>query len=96
MAGQANPDFNTFIYQTGLDCILSRSERRCLEALFNKQNHLLDRDTLAYQLWGENWEEKFSDWAVSHVICRLRQKTKHLESIAIETRRELGFVLKIC
>jgi DNA-binding response OmpR family regulator len=96
MAGQANTEFNTFIFNNGLDRILTRSELRCLKALFDKQNHLVDRDNLANHLWGENWPEKYSDWALSHVICRLRKKTEHLTSLSIKTRRDLGFVLEIC
>lgn len=95
MAGQNNPDFNAFIFTAGLDCLLTKSELSCLKALFEKRNHLLDRDTLAKYLWGENWEEKYSDWAVAHVVCRLRNKVSHLNSLSIETRRDLGFVLKI-
>ncbi len=55
----------------------------------------LSRDQIAQCLWGSDWEEKYSDWAIDQAIHRLRTKLRDANSpYSIQTKKGVGFVLK--
>ena len=54
---------------------------------------VISRDEVAAIIWGnEEWEDKYSDWAIGQLIYRLRKKLEYGSfSGTIETRKVRGF-----
>ena len=72
----------------------SSTEMRVLDYLQNHANILISREDIAKVVWGdEEWEEKFSDWAIGQLIYRLRKKLEYGSSLgAIQTEKGKGFI----
>lgn len=74
----------------------SKAERRVLAELWSKRNDVVSREALASQFWGENADEKYSDWALDQVIRRLRSKILAAKlPITVTTKRGLGYVAAV-
>lgn len=76
------------------DTAFSLTEQRVLDYLRNNANDVVTREEIGRIVWGEEeWEDKYSDWAVSQLMYRLRKKNVN-DSIAgeIHTRRGQGFI----
>lgn len=67
-------------------------EINLLTAFQNKVNQPLSREEIAEILWGKNWQNKYSDWAIDKAISRLRKQIKSPE-YRIITVKNLGYQL---
>lgn len=77
-----------------LESLLSDQEAEVFKLLFEKKESIVTRDAVAHVMWGEDWEEKYSDWAIDQIVSRIRKKIgdrSHKE--LIKTVRGKGFVL---
>ena len=55
----------------------------------------ISRDQIAQSLWGADWEDKYSDWAIDQAIHRLRSKLRDSASpYSIHTKKGVGFMLR--
>lgn len=63
-----------FYGERGLERILSSQENKILAALIAKKGETLTHDQIAQILWKEKAAEKFSLWAITKVIQKLRRK----------------------
>lgn len=72
---------------------LSATENRVLDYLRKHQGKTVSRDDIAKIVWGdEEWEDKFSDWAIGQLIYRLRKKLAYSATAgAIQTLKGEGF-----
>lgn len=53
---------------------LSKSQRAVLSYLKGKPGELVTRDSLAQLLWGDNWADRYSDWAIDQLLSVLRER----------------------
>lgn len=75
--------------------ILTKKERLLLDLLWKERNKLVGLDTIAETIWGDKVEEKYSPYAVSKLVDRLRRKI--YESCGrnlIHPQRGVGYVLQ--
>ena len=62
----------------------TKSQRSVFEYLRAHPGELVSKDTLAQVLWGNDWADKYSDWAIDQLLSTLREKLtslKHKEKI---------------
>jgi len=62
-----------------IDAFLSSQERSVVRLLVEKSGTLVNRDAIAKAMWGDGWEDAYSDWAIDQLISRLRKKCIHLD-----------------
>ncbi len=81
-----------------IDSFLSSKERSVLRLLVEKSGTLVDRDDIAKALWGDGWEDVYSDWAIDQLISRLRKKCVDLNisKRAILAVKGKGFLYDKC
>ena len=60
--------------------LFSNQEQAVLKKLIQQQNKTISFDGIAHLLWGSEQEEKFSLWAITKVIQKIRNKLKSLNS----------------
>lgn len=53
---------------------LSQSQRKVFAYLGQHPGEIVSRDKVAEILWGENWHERYSDWAIDQLIFAIREK----------------------
>ncbi|HXS14916.1 MAG TPA: helix-turn-helix domain-containing protein [Candidatus Saccharimonadales bacterium] len=72
----------------------STTEMRVLEYFQKHPKVLVRREDVAKIVWGEeDWQEKFSDWAIGQLMYRLRKKLEYgASSGKIETEKGKGFL----
>lgn len=72
----------------------SQTELTVLELLKTHKDTVISREDVARVIWGEDdWEERYSDWAIGQLIYRLRKKLEYGSSSGtIETKKGKGFV----
>jgi hypothetical protein len=77
------------------DRILSFQEKKVLTGLIAKNGEILTHDQLAQILWGKGAAEKFSLWAITKVVQKLRVKLQTLgvSSSLISTFYGKGYTL---
>jgi len=63
--------------------------------LFKKhEEEIVSKDLLAEVIWGEDWEEKYSDWAIDKLVSNIRKKlSKHDYPQQLKTIRGRGVML---
>ncbi len=80
---------------TVLVALLSTQEQRVMGLLMDHEGELVSREQVAYALWEDDVDQKYSDWAIDQIMHRLRSK---LDSLAkpyeILTKKRLGFMLQ--
>jgi hypothetical protein len=55
---------------------------------------IVSKDKIAELIWGETWEQKYSDWALDKLISNLKKKLLQLENPAkLQTFKKLGVML---
>ncbi|MBU2592441.1 MAG: helix-turn-helix domain-containing protein [Patescibacteria group bacterium] len=75
---------------------LTASELNLFNLLYQNQNQIVDRDAIAQAIWGNLWQEKYSDWAIDKIISQLRHKmAKKEDRRKLTTFRGRGFCLSI-
>lgn len=52
----------------------SKSQRKVLRYLKNSNGKIVSKDTIAEIIWGKNWEDRYSDWAIDQLVHALREK----------------------
>lgn len=53
---------------------LSKSQRLVFAYLCEHPGEIVSKDSIAKLLWGDNWEDKYSAWAIDQLISALREK----------------------
>jgi DNA-binding winged helix-turn-helix (wHTH) protein len=71
----------------------SSQEQQILRLFTAKSNQIISREEIAESIWGINWSEKYSDWAIDQIISRLRKKCTSLDlpKTFIRTVKGKGF-----
>ncbi len=96
------------VFSTLLDAYLKRKNTNTLDInnftkiellVFNflkgNTNKLIEREKLAEFIWEEDWQDKYSDWAIDQIIFRLRSKLRKAKaSFKIVTKKGQGFILQ--
>jgi len=72
------------------EVILTKSEQRAFDILFQKSDKITSRDEIAQSVWGNSWLEKYSDWQIDRLIYLLRKK---ISGYKIKTLRNSGYIL---
>jgi hypothetical protein len=72
-----------------LQNLLSNQELILLSYLYD-QNSFVSKEAIAEVLWGKNWPEKYSDWAIDKLISRIRKKLHDNDKRIIETFKNKG------
>lgn len=73
---------------------LSKKEKEVLGILLSAKKKVVSRDTIAQALWGNDWEEKYTDWALDRLMYRLRKKLQKLciDATLLKTIKKKGFI----
>lgn len=84
---------NQFYFQ-GEKIDLTKNEKDVLEILYKSKGRLVTYDLLAEKLW-PNQQDKFSLWAISQIIRRLRKKFTYysINPKIISSQRGEGYIL---
>src|SRR5690606_17184082 len=83
------------IYINGIPLVkeFSSTEQKLLQYFLSQQGEVISRDTLGDVIWGEESEDKFSEWAIDQHISRLRKKLKRMGiGISIKTVKGRGYI----
>lgn len=82
-----------WLNQEKIDDKLTKNEKLLLQKVLSQQKKILSREQLAQNLWGNDWEEKYSDWALDRLAYRLRNKLDELgvDSSLMKTKKKKGF-----
>lgn len=73
---------------------MSPQEENLLRFLLKNANKVVNKDQVAEALWGKDYLEKYSDWAMAQLIARLRKKiASYHKPITILTLRNRGYKL---
>lgn len=72
----------------------SDTESKVLAYLQNHENDVISREDIGRLVWGqEEWEDKYSDWAIGQLIYRLRKKLEYgSHAGTIQTKKGKGFI----
>lgn len=74
--------------------MLTYLERKAFDILKEKAG-VVSREIIAEAIWGEQYLDKYSDWAIDQLIHRLREKLQLTEApYRIHTKKGEGFYLK--
>ena len=74
--------------------VLTSQEILLLDALINIEGNTLSRDDLAQKIWGLEWEDKYSDWAIDKLVSNLRKKLElNFYPKTLKTIKNKGFML---
>lgn len=78
-----------------LESLLSDQEVQVFNLLFKEKGKVVTRDSVASAVWGDGWEDKYSDWAIDQIISRIRRKIgDRSQNSLIKTKRGKGFILQ--
>ena len=71
------------------------TEKELLKTLIGQKNQVCSFDTLAEIIWPKETEEKFSCWAITKTVQRLRDKLRSLgiSPAVIQAQRKQGYML---
>lgn len=81
--------------EDSIESKLSYAEKKVFTILKQKQGEIVSRDEVAQVLWGQEWSEKYSDWAIDQTIYRIR-KNLELSPYKLITRKGEGFAVEFC
>lgn len=71
----------------------SKSQRKVVEYLKAHVGTLITKDDIAKLLWGNDWSERYSDWAIDQLISTLREKLVNIDKKAkIISKRGEGII----
>ena len=62
--------------------------------LLSSKKNLIFRDVIAQAIWGKDWQDKYSNWALDRLVFRIRKKLKSigLEGELLKTVKKKGFI----
>jgi hypothetical protein len=76
--------------------LLTKKEKLILDLLVENKNKLVGTEKIAETIWGEQVEEKYSLYAISKLVDRLRQKIRdETGQNLIHNQRGSGYILHI-
>lgn len=77
-----------------LKIALTESEYRIYQHLAGGLGKIIDREEIAKVLWGDLWEQKYSDWGLDRLMSDLRKKLRDMEiDWQIRTKRGKGYIM---
>ena len=84
----------------GIDIVLAKlltvSEKRVFVLLNDQTGKIYTREEIAEAVWGKNWFERFSDWALDQVMSQLRRKLVKVENYGqLITKRGEGYYIEL-
>lgn len=77
-----------------IEKVLSTQEKDTIKLLCKKSNKLVSREDIAMLIWGQNWTDKYSDWAIDQLIHSIRTKLM-IDRKTLKTEKGKGYVLVI-
>lgn len=82
-----------YIGDKDLTSRFTKKEKLALSILIQSKQTLVTREILAKVIWGDAYEERYSDWAIDRLMYRLRSKLKTLSPNRelIKTAKRKGF-----
>ncbi|MCL4364014.1 helix-turn-helix domain-containing protein [Patescibacteria group bacterium] len=88
-------DGDVFLDKENVSYQLTKSETRIIKVLIDNKTKLVTRNQIAQKIWGVNWEDHYSDWAIDRLIHRLRLKLKKIgfDESLIKTYKSRGIML---
>lgn len=98
LMGNVSIEKNNLYYQgKEIEHDFTSQEIEVLKSLVSAQDQTVCLDEIAQKIWQENVYTKYSPWAISSLIYRLRKKLNvlGLKKIEIETIKNQGFQLKV-
>ncbi len=73
---------------------LSGQELLTYNLLSSHPGEIVSKDQIAAAIWGETWEQKYSDWAIDKLISNLKKKLVDIEKPAkLQSFKKLGVML---
>jgi hypothetical protein len=73
---------------------LSSQEIKVVSLLWSKTEAIVSKEEIASAMWGDKSKEKFSEWAITQLMTRLRRKLKNIAPyISILSRKGEGYEL---
>ena len=54
--------------------MLSYQELQLYELLEQNKDKVVSKELIAKVLWGDQWVDKYSDWAIAQVVSQIRKK----------------------
>jgi DNA-binding response OmpR family regulator len=74
--------------------LLSNKQFDFFTLLWEKKDKITSRNEIAQILWGENWVDKYSDWAIDQFVKRTRNRINDRgDKKVIKTVRGKGYTL---
>jgi len=82
-----------------IDIVLAKnltvSEKRVFVLLKKQSGKICTREEIAESVWGKNWFERFSDWALDQIMSQLRRKLVKVEKFGqLITKRGEGYYIE--
>ncbi|KKS47691.1 MAG: hypothetical protein UV09_C0003G0036 [Candidatus Gottesmanbacteria bacterium GW2011_GWA2_42_18] len=73
---------------------LTNKEKLLMLLLLNSKKKIISREVIAQTIWGDCWEEKYSDWAIDVLAHRVRKKLNAvgIDENLLKTVKKKGFV----
>jgi hypothetical protein len=88
------PYIAKFLGQTSkVGLSLTKQELKLFEYLQAHVNTLVTREAAAKCVWGEGWEEVYSNWALDQLVHRIRDKLEETSAFELKTKKGQGLVL---
>ena len=76
--------------------MLTVSEKRVFVLLKKQLGNICSREEIAEVVWGKNWFERFSDWALDQIMSQLRRKLVKGERYGqLITKRGEGYYIEL-
>ncbi len=87
-------DERIYIGEKEITRLLTPKERNFMNLMLSSKKKIVARDLVAQAIWGKNWEEKYSDWAIDRLAHRIRKKIKTLgiDDKLLKTVKKKGFI----
>lgn len=78
-----------------MDTFFSKREKRLLINLLKNNQKIISRDLVAQAIWGSEYDNSYTDWALDQFIRRLRNKLSSLgfAKTLIKTVKNRGFTI---
>lgn len=74
---------------------LSNRETNLLQELITNQNSFIEKDSVAKLIWGDDWLDKYSDWAINQFLHRFKKKLEKFQNYSLIIKRGKGISLQI-
>ncbi len=86
-----------YLNNINIDRYFSRKEKRIFQLLLQNTQQIVDRDTIALNIWPTQTQEHYSDWAIDQLITRLRKKIREITTTnnLIQSVRNKGYLFNL-